>query len=192
MSNQIAASAERCEYKETISSKIQRMLFDIRDGMVHNMRNACERLKWIGYKPGNSEIYAREELQRAGWFDDDAMYGDMMPNAVLSMIRQFSDEGHSGMSAGIAVNLFKDLAMFEPLTPLTGGDDEWIECGEGIFQNKRCSHVFKENDQAYDIDGRVFREPDGMCFTNRDSRVNIAFPYIPKREYVDVPESKQD
>jgi len=48
--------------------------------------------------------------------------------------------------------------------------------------------VFKDADgRAYDIDGRVFREPNGCCYTSSDSRVYITFPYRPKTEYVDVP-----
>ena len=136
--------------------------------------------------------HAREELQRAGMFDDSGdFYGGMMGSAVMKLIEIFADEGHSGMSASVAISLFEKLARFEPLTPLTGDDDEWTEIGEHngpLYQNKRCSHVFKDNSGAYDIDGRIFREPSGACFTSRESRVPVTFPYTPKREYVDVPE----
>lgn len=37
---------------------------------------------------------------------------------------------------------------------------------------------------TYDTEGRVFCDPDGICYTNRDSRVDITFPYTPKTEYV--------
>lgn len=153
-------------------------------------RTACDRLKWIGHKPSNLERHAEQELRLAGWFDKDGFYGDMMGHAVLRMIREFSEEGHSGMSAGLAINLFKTVSSFEPLTPLTGEDGEWMDVTYGddpCWQNKRCSHVFKGADGAYDINGRVFREPSGACFTNRDSRVAVTFPYLPTTEYVDVP-----
>jgi hypothetical protein len=56
-----------------------------------------------------------------------------------------------------------------------------------MWQNNRCCHVFKDNaGNAYDIDGKIFREPDGACYTSRDSRVPVTFPYTPVREYVDV------
>ena len=55
------------------------------------------------------------------------------------------------------------------------------------WQNNRASHVFKCSDgQAYDIEGKIFRDKAGHCYTNRDSRVDVTFPYTPKREYVDV------
>jgi hypothetical protein len=118
----------------------------------------------------------------------DSDYGGMLGDAVIKMLEQFAEEGHSGMSASMAISLFERLARFEPLTPLTGDDDEWTEVVEGQWQNRRCSHVFKDADgRAYDSNGRVFREPDGICFTSRDSRVYIEFPYTPKVEYVDVP-----
>lgn len=135
------------------------------------------------------EAYAKSELERAGLFDKDSDYGGLMGEAVMKMVKVFADEDHSGLSASMAVNIFKKVAMYEPLSPLTGDDSEWMEVGDGIFQNVRCSHVFKDKDGAYDIDGKVFREPSGVCFTSRDSRVYIEFPYTPKIEYVDVPES---
>jgi len=136
--------------------------------------------------------FARDELARAGLFDKDSDYGGMMGEAVMKMIEQFADEGHSGFSAGMAISAFERLAKFEPLSPLTGDDDEWVEVGtqngKPLYQNKRCGHVFREGkDFAYDIEGRVFREPSGACFTSYDSRIEVAFPYTPKREYVDVP-----
>lgn len=135
------------------------------------------------------ESFAKEELERAGLFDKDSDYGGMMGEAVMKMVKVFADEGHSGYSAGLAVSIFEKVARFEPLTPLTGEDDEWMEVGKGVHQNRRYSSVFKRADgSAYDIDGKIFRDPDGACFTNADSRVPVTFPYTPKREYVDVPE----
>ena len=141
----------------------------------------------------NLVAHAKRELEIAGWFSEDGPYDGMFGPAVLKMVELFSEEGHSGMSAGIAIQLFEKVARYEPLTPLTGSDDEWFEATDGVYQNVRCSHVFKEADgKAYDIDGKIFREPSGACFTSRDSRVFVEFPYTPKREYVDVPERTDD
>lgn len=136
---------------------------------------------------GNLQDFARKELELAGFFDKDSMYAGMLGEAVMKLIDVFSDEGHSGTSASITVNAFERVARFEPLTPLTGEDDEWNEVTEGMLQNKRCSHVFKKDGRAYDSEGRVFRQASGSCFLSRDSFVDITFPYVPKREYVDVP-----
>jgi hypothetical protein len=85
------------------------------------------------------------------------------------------------------------LLRYEPLGPLTGEPDEWVDHGY-CMQNNRCSHVFKQADrfdgQAYDIQGKVFREPSGACYTCSDSFVPITFPYTPTTVYVDVPATK--
>lgn len=141
---------------------------------------------------GNIVSHARFELRKSLAEPKDSP-NRWMADDLLQLLAVFSLHGHSGFSASYAVSAFTDLARFQPLGPLTGEPDEWNEVGEGVFQNRRCSHVFKQadrfNGQAYDLDGRIFREPSGACFTNSDSFVPITFPYTPKREYVDVPAS---
>lgn len=137
----------------------------------------------------NLELHARKEMEIAGLFDKDSDYGGMLGEAVMKMIKVFDDEGHSGFSANLAISIFEKVARFEPLTPLTGADDEWMEVGDDTFQNVRCSHVFKKDGEAYDIEGRIFREPSGSCYTSFESRTPVTFPYTPTHEYVDVPES---
>ena len=153
----------------------------------------------------NYERHAKDEFRAAGWTDDDGKFNDEMQelicNHVLKLLDVFHDEGHSGSSAPYAINLFKKLASFEPIVPLTGEDWEWVNVAEQnggpLWQNKRCSHVFKDNDGAYDINGIVFydwyvnEEGDKhkSYFTSRESRVPVTFPYTPTteyREYVDV------
>lgn len=137
----------------------------------------------------NLTKHAQKELELIGAFNKEKdFYGGMTGNAVMELIKVFSKQGHSGMSASLVRGLFNKAAAFEPLSPLTGEDSEWNETSKGVFQNNRCGRVFKENGQAYDIDGTVFREPSGSCYTSRESRVNVTFPYTPKTEYVDVQE----
>lgn len=141
--------------------------------------------------------YARVELEAIGAFSEEKdFYGGMTGNSVIELIELFSKQGHSGMSAGLVRNLFNKLADYQPLKPLTGEDSEWgrNDMDGKTLQNKRCSHVFKntETDECYDIDGKIFREPDGCTYISRDSRVSVTFPYIPKSEIVDVPKSKED
>ena len=133
--------------------------------------------------------YAKSELERAGLFDDDANYGGMLGEAVMRMIQLFAKEGHSGFSAQTAISIFQRLARYKPLTPLTGEESEWNEVAENIWQNNRYSSVFKDEDgKPYDIDARVFRDPDGCTYTSNESRVYIEFPYMPgDPEIVDRP-----
>jgi hypothetical protein len=139
-------------------------------------------------EPSNYETHARRELKAAG-FDDSKEEGPnkWIQENVLELLRAFSKQGHSGHSAPYCISLFTKLASFEPLVPLSGADEEWCEVMPGTFQNKRCSHVFKQQGNSYDINGIIWRDPDGSCFTNFESRVPVTFPYTPKREYRDRP-----
>lgn len=140
----------------------------------------------------NLVTYAEKELKLAGFYDEDSDYGGVLPESILKVVEAFSDEGHSGGSAAVSIALLQKLLRFEPLTPLTGNDDEWSVVNIGsttdspVYQNMRCSHVFKDETGAYDSEGKIFREKDGATYQSRDSRVYITFPYVPKREYVDV------
>ena len=159
---------------------------------------------WFSYKrwqyrnaPGGLELHTMRELKVAGYIPLDQEQEDgpnkWIQENVLELIRVFAKQGHSGFSASYCISVFSTLAKFEPLGPILGTDDEWNEVGDGVWQNNRCSHIFKDPDgRAYDINGRIFREPNGGCYTNSDSRVYIEFPYTPKSEYVDVEESKDE
>ncbi len=142
----------------------------------------------------NLELHAEEELKRIGAFSEEGdFYGGMTGEAVMELVKVFADQGHSGMSAGLVRSLFTKAADFQPLSPLQGTEDEWKEpySYDGTRQNKRCSHVFMDaNGRAYDIEGKIFREPSGICYTSGGSVVDITFPYIPKKEYVNVPENR--
>lgn len=127
--------------------------------------------------------YAKQEL--ALLYGGDDKYQQATNAHILKIVKAFSDEGHSDASAAYAVSVLEKLLRFKPLTPLTGADEEWVEVYAGLWQNKRCSHVFKDETGAYDIKGFIFRDPDGSCWQNSDSRRYITFPYTPKTEYID-------
>jgi hypothetical protein len=128
--------------------------------------------------------HAKRELKAAGLFDKDSDYGGMLGNSVMSLIRTFSKQGHSGFSANMCVSLFGKLAKHEPLGPLTGKDEEWTNVANDLWQNKRCGHVFKDCSKAWDNDAIVFKDKDGCCYTNSKSRKTIRFPYSPKTKIV--------
>ncbi len=132
---------------------------------------------------GNLVEYAKTELEMAGLFSEDGDYDGMLGEAVLELVQKFAEQGHSGFSAGMVSNLFNKLSRYEPLGPLTGNDDEWVEAARGVFQNKRCSHIFKASPsaKAYTIQGIVFKERNGATYTGAGSRRYIKFPcMIPK------------
>lgn len=145
------------------------------------------------YKDGGGLVkHALSEFRYAGWMDADGRFNDeaqeMMCDCVLSLLLNMEGQGHSGVSAGYLMSLFKRLANFEVISPLKGTDDEWGEVfdpTDGTRQNRRDFRVFKRGDGfTYFIEGRVFKEKDsGCCFTNQSSRTFVTFPCIPKIEY---------
>jgi hypothetical protein len=98
--------------------------------------------------------YAENELTRAGLLEDsDNMYGDMIGTAVLEVVKVFSEQGHSGMSAELSIAILEKLLRYEPLSPLTFESDEWFESRDGIYQNRRKFTVFSNDELKtwYDI-----------------------------------------
>lgn len=113
---------------------------------------------------------------------------DWIEENVLKIVEAFASGGHSGSSAAYTLAIIKKVLAFEPVTPLTGEDNEWTALGyddDIAFQNKRCPHVFKRADgTAFDTQAIVFEDPDGSRCTNFDSRRDITFPYVPTSEIV--------
>jgi hypothetical protein len=162
-------------------------------GLRGKLANALFRAAMALVEDGGYIAHARREFLAVGYDPNDKQEGPnkWIQQNLLDLLRVMTLQGHSGFSASYLISAFQRLARFEPMVPLTGADSEWVEVGSETWQNKRCGRVFKDADgRAYDIDGRVFREPDGCCFTSRDSRVYIDFPYTPKTEYVDVPKDR--
>lgn len=151
------------------------------------MNHAKRELKVLGYDLDNMEL----DITKPAKNEEP---NEWIVRDILELIRTFAQQGHSGHSASYCIGMFTKLANWEPLAPLTGDDTEWVDVsdhgdadGGVLYQNNRCSHVFKDNNGAYDIDGKIFVEPDGSAYTSKDSRVPVTFPYTPKTEYVDVP-----
>jgi hypothetical protein len=147
--------------------------------------------------------WAEKELRLAGYDINDPEDGPnrWLAEGTLELLKVFAEQGHSGSSAPVAVALFEKLAMWKPIAPLIGSEDEWREVGTDVWQNTRNSTVFKgEDGRAYWTDGRVFWEwysspdiddgkPYKIYYTSRDSRVFIEFPWTQpdKPEYVFAP-----
>lgn len=126
--------------------------------------------------------YARHELNlileeaKKDGDEEDVRMQKIFNEDILKVIKVFSDCGHSGFTASLAINYLNRLLRFRPLTPLTLEDDEWNEVGIQhtenneqikIYQNNRASNVFKEADRfdgkPYCIDG-----PNGESVTLDD------------------------
>jgi hypothetical protein len=117
---------------------------------------------------------AKTELSRINFGDEDT-------KVMIEILEKFFDQWDSGGAVWAVAPVLQRLIAGKCLSPLTGEADEWMEVADGVFQNKRCSSVFKdprfhEGKLAYDLDN-----PAG-------SRAAISFPYSPERAKVPPPE----
>ena len=116
---------------------------------------------------------AEEELRRIDFGGEDT-------KVMLDILDKFFDQWDSGGAVHYAAPILARLIAGKCLSPLTGAPDEWVDHGDGVFQNRRVSSVFKDRRfhdglQAYDLDN-----PAGP-------REAITFPYWPERTNVPSP-----
>lgn len=109
---------------------------------------------------------AKDELRRINFGDEDSA-------VMIDILERFFDCWDSGGAVHAVAPILMRLIAGQPLSPLSGDDDEWFDHGDGVFQNIRCGSVFKDpryhgGKLAYDLDN-----PAG-------SRVAISFPYDPE------------
>lgn len=157
-----------------------------------------------------NEFRASEWSNEGGNLKDDALT-DIREKAsnLLDALHKYEC---SAWSIPYVVRLLSKIASCRTLAPLTGADWEWSYIGDGVSQNIRCPHVFKQVDlfdgQAYDARAVVFYDwvehpadthKDGIAdirryqsqYTSADSLRVITFPYFPKTVYVETPSSKK-
>lgn len=104
--------------------------------------------------------HAEREMRLAGLYDADADYGGLIPEAVMALVKAHSEQGHSGGSHALTLQIFNRVANFKTLTPIGPDPQEWNRLPENIsgpeptWQNNRQSSVFSLDGGKtwYDID----------------------------------------
>lgn len=150
--------------------------------------------------------YAKLELEILEKVNGDA---SILPfkRELIALADAFGNSGQSGGSAPyVAVALsqaVKKLLLFEPITEVTGVEEEWSENSideSGILQNRRCSALFRyPNGEHRYINAVVFKGEKkydtftGQVYTDRtfservgSSQIVKSFPFKPKTFYLDV------
>lgn len=163
--------------------------FDTASDVTMDPAWAPEEQDYI-FDPEKSHLvyHAKAELDAIGMTEDSPdEINCMMRKHLIHMVTEFAKEGHSGFSANYAIGMLNKLFDYKPLSPLSGKDEEWNEVGDDLWQNKRCSTIFKDKTgKAYNIDGIVFYEWNTdketgekykSYFTCKLSRIPVEFPY---------------
>ena len=106
--------------------------------------------------------HAEKEMKWAGLYDKDADYGGMIPAAVMKLVKAHSEEGHSGGSHSITMQIFNRVINFKTLTPITDDPEEWMQHADNTWQNKRQSSCFSTDGGKthYDIDDKERKVKD--------------------------------
>lgn len=156
-----------------------------------------------------TKSYAEHELEILIKTTPDAVIRDFVPE-ILAVCEAFGNSGQSGGSApyvaGALSQAIKSLCLQKPICPITSIDDEWNDVSEisdepnkTLFQNNRCSAVFKQTGEpAYYLDAIVWAgDTEGESGNDWDnftgtvegitSRQNLkGFPFEPKTFYIGV------
>lgn len=109
-------------------------------------------------------------------------FQDYIEWGILEMIEIYSVLGLSGGTKPYFLSLLDSTLRRKPIAPLTGNDWEWIDvtdvCGSKteLYQNRRFTNIFKDEDHAWWIDGRIFSKDGQEWYTNERSSVDVEFP----------------
>lgn len=105
----------------------------------------------------NMELWAEEEIriackrERGNTSENEWDYGVACYESALKAFRSLAEDGHSGMSIGITLDILNKLVKGQALTPIDGVDDVWEERGTYLsganyttYQCRRMSSLFKD------------------------------------------------
>lgn len=129
---------------------------------------------------------------------------------ILALVEKFGNSGQSGGSAPMTASALSSailtLCLQEPLCEITGDASEWVnvthDVGKPLFQNKRCSALFKtEGEDPYYLDAIVWVNDRGHGWsgnalladgTQIRSRQRVkSFPFRPKTFQINVTEVEE-
>ena len=119
--------------------------------MTTNLERIEYELKLAGYK-----LEPIDEKESS-----DEKYVQSIGNCVYEICKLFAEQGHSGLSANITLQLLDELLVKgNTLSPLTNNPDEWEDMtkmsGEQLYQSKRKFTCFSNDglNTYYDIDDK--------------------------------------
>ena len=110
---------------------------------------------------------------------------------ITELITLLVEQAKDGFNVSPSVKTLTNMLNRSYINPLTGEDDEWMEISDGVYQNLKCSRIFKDKNlfdgKPYYTEGKAFSIDGGKSFfQNMDSRVPVEFPLyeLPETEYI--------
>lgn len=170
----------------------------------------------------NTQSFAVAELDvlsKSATDPDNRPIIEPFRNEILALCEKFGLSGQSGGSAPYTASAItqaiKKLLLQEPICPISGTDEEWVnvretsEEDEMMYQNKRCSALFKsKSGKCWYVDAIVKKTESGSCWSGSfwlskedylagdrskmvgSSQYVKSFPFEPKTFYIDVIEEE--
>ncbi len=158
-----------------------------------------------GERMSNTIHHALSEFVFAGWMTQDGVFNDESQESIcqdmIQVIELIDGQDHSGFSIQYLITHLPPLLKQEPLTPLTGEADEWMQFQDDLYMNKRCHRVVKygENEPSYDTEGVVYYEKtidsdgkESRTYFIEKPTTPITFPYTPTTVYVEASQEEAD
>jgi hypothetical protein len=142
--------------------------------------------------------YANDELRLVGYsvdaFDPADLNGHMH-DALIELLVAFERKApDTAVGRAYLLETFARLARRQPLSPLTGTDDEWsAPDAYRVQQNLRCETVYRDgfDGVAYDTHAILFKRLNGNCYALAGKSVkHVTFPYTPNPEIRDYAEDQ--
>lgn len=143
----------------------------------------------------NMELWAEEEIriacerERGGTSEDEWDYGVACYESALKAFRSLAEDGHSGMSIGITLNILNRLVKGQALTPIADTDDVWEKCVRGrasctTYQCRRMNSLFKDvyadgHIEYSDVSRFSCRTLDSSAWWHNGHVSKIASEYFP-------------
>lgn len=89
--------------------------------------------------------HAKYELDLCGQMAEDPAFAQ----SIIAAVAAFASYGHSGGSAGVAIDMLHHLLQRRHISPLTSSPDEWEDrseqSGYPMWQNRRDSAAFSND-----------------------------------------------
>ena len=152
------------------------------------------RLEWA-----KREIEIACNRERGNNDPNEWDYGVACYESAFNAYKSLMEDGHSGCSIGITMNILNRLVQCKPLTPIEDTPDIWHEVGfvnTGLVKNLQCSRMgsfwkdiypdgtvkYVDNDRVviYCIDNKTVGWYNGRIADLIDEIFPITMPYFPE------------
>lgn len=173
--------------------------FKIRD-KVHYVKHRMARMffdlsmRLYGEKDSAYIRFAKKQFELLGYKDVDDDGETDGPNQwiqenVFDVLKLIGSQGHSGSSIPYMTQFVSNFMMFTSVVPCEDKEEQWVKIDNDLYQHSLCGSLFKSKNISYTLDGYIFREPSGCCYTSGKSKKVVQLPFNPstfKSIYVDV------